>query len=123
MLLKEYALHVQISNYLSWVLTEDSYFTTVENSNHTGGSVGRTNQIKDKRKGVKAGFPDVLIIFKGLAYLIEIKVPKKDATPIQRAEHEKIRRAGGRVEVAHSLEEIREFLNKYHIPTRESIYV
>lgn len=123
MLLKEYALHVQISDYLCWVLNKDCYYTSVENSNHMGGMIGRANQVKDKRKGVKTGFPDLLIIYKGQIYLLEIKIPGKDPTPVQKQEHIRIRQAGGIVEVVHSIDEIRNFFNKYNIPTRESNYV
>lgn len=115
----EYVLHKQIAEFLTLVLIGGTYFTTVENSNHSGGTLARINQGKDKAKGVKAGFPDILLIHEGQAYTPEIKLPGKHSTKIQKEEQEKIRNAGGKTAEWHSIQEAFTSLKQWNIPVRE----
>lgn len=120
----EEEVHIQIADWLDLVLYPDTYFTTVEVSNQQGGSTGRNKQGRNKRRGVKTGFPDILLIYKGQVYLMEVKRYGKYATEVQLEEHEKLRIAGAIVhkDSVHNIEEARQFLKKYKIPTREIYY-
>jgi len=118
----EYTIHKQIAEYLTYVLTPLSYFTTVENSNHTGGTIGMIKQAQDKAKGVKAGFPDILIIHDGKYYGLEIKRPGAHATDKQIEQHNKIRKAGGAVEIVRSIEDVQLCLATWQILTRDMIH-
>lgn len=120
----EEVIHIQIADWLSRVLYPFTYFTTVEVSNQQGGNAGRNKQGRNKRRGVKTSFPDILIIHKGQCYLMEVKKYGKYATKEQLEEHDKIRAAGGIVNdnSVHNIEEARIFLKQNNIPTREVIY-
>ena len=120
----EEVIHIQIADWLSKVLFPDTYFTTVEVSNQQGGNAGRNKQGRNKRRGVKTSFPDILIIHKGQCYLMEVKKHGKHATKDQLEEHNKIRAAGGIVhdDSVHNIDEARIFLKKHNISTREIGY-
>lgn len=119
----EAVIHTQISDWLTAVLIPDTtYYTTIENSNQQGGKAGRIKQAKNKRRGVKTGFPDILIIYRGRAFFLEVKRYGKAATPRQKEEHAHIEKSGGVVRVVHNIEEVRQFFMEYQIQTRECIY-
>jgi hypothetical protein len=59
----------------------------------------------DEGMGASAGFPDLLVLRHGLAILLEVKLPKKKATPVQEAVHHFAYRHGMRVHVVRCLEE------------------
>jgi hypothetical protein len=58
------------------------------------------------------GLPDLLIIVLGHAIMAEIKTEAGRLKPIQKAEHDKIRRAGGTVVVSRGVEEIIAFIEE-----------
>lgn len=117
----EETVHTHISKWLDLVLLPGTYYTTVENSNRQGGAAGKIKQIKNKARGVKTGFPDILLIHSGKAFLMEIKRWGKYATPGQLAEHDKLRDAGAIVaeDSVHNIDEARIFLKNNNIPIRE----
>jgi hypothetical protein len=53
-----------------------------------------------------AGTPDILCIKYGIATWIEVKLPGKHSTPIQKARQDELRAAGCQVFEVHSLEEL-----------------
>lgn len=59
-----------------------------------------------------SGIPDLLICWKGGFYAIELKVGFNKATPIQEYVMREIRRAGGRVSVCRSVEDVKRFFEK-----------
>ena len=59
-----------------------------------------------------SGYPDIFICYKSGFVGIELKVPGKDATPIQHYVMKEIRAAGGKTAVCHSLDEVKEFMNE-----------
>lgn len=124
----ERAVHKNIVEWLSWNLTDRAYFHTTENSNHTGGTAGMINQRNDRLRGVRTGFPDLIIIYETKDEIsnlwesnilcLEIKRMGKKATDIQLAEHEKLRKAGADVEVVHSVDEMIAVVKKYNVPLK-----
>jgi hypothetical protein len=60
---------------------------------------------KAKRMGTLAGFPDLLVIWCGAVWAIEVKAPGNNPTPEQRAVGADIEAMGGRWGVARSVPE------------------
>lgn len=58
-----------------------------------------------KSMGVVPGVPDIVCIFQGRAYFLEMKAPKGRLTDAQRVVHERLRKAGANVAVAHGIDE------------------
>ena len=59
-----------------------------------------------------AGIPDLLLCIEGKFYAIELKVGREGPKKIQQYVINKIRAAGGKACVCHSVDEVREFLKK-----------
>ena len=59
-----------------------------------------------------AGIPDLIICKEGMFYAVELKVNSNKATPIQEYVMREIRKAGGRVKVCRSVEEVRNFITR-----------
>lgn len=60
----------------------------------------------------RAGIPDILGVFRGKAFAIEVKLPTGRVSEIQRLTLEKIHEAGGYVCIARSVEDAASFLAK-----------
>ncbi|MEO1945259.1 MAG: VRR-NUC domain-containing protein [Candidatus Thioglobus sp.] len=79
---------------------------------------GNRNLITAKKlqaEGVKAGVPDIALIYEGQAYFLEVKKPKTDTRAgvlsiTQKAMIERIEQAGGEVGIVHSVQEVIEQL-------------
>lgn len=68
---------------------------------------GKRNVIEAKRmkgEGVKAGIPDVHILFQSKLYCLEIKTEKGRLSPAQKAVGDQMRAAGAEVAVAKGLD-------------------
>ena len=63
-------------------------------------------------RGAVAGTPDIIACYRGKFIAIEVKRGKNEATDLQKARHEEIRRAGGAVCVMRDPEEVVSFLKK-----------
>jgi hypothetical protein len=59
----------------------------------------------------KSGIPDVLVCKEGRFFAAELKVGKNKATRLQLSVLRKIQRAGGRVAVCRSVDQVRNLLN------------
>ena len=59
-----------------------------------------------------AGIPDLIICKEGMFYAIELKVGSNKASPIQEFVMREISKAGGRVCVCRSVEEVSNFIGK-----------
>jgi hypothetical protein len=68
-----------------------------------------------KSIGTVAGVPDVVIIYRGQVYAIEIKTETGKLTDIQRDCHERLRRAGAEVATAFGLDEALEQLERWKL--------
>jgi len=69
-----------------------------------------------KRRGVKRGLPDFVVLFGGKLLGIEIKAGKGRATPDQVELCADWRALGALYEVARSLDEVQEILRMYGVP-------
>jgi hypothetical protein len=75
---------------------------------------------KLKAEGVKAGVPDITLIYDGLYYGIEIKKPKTDTpqgylSQNQKDRIRKIKKAGGEIGIARSVQDVIELLIEWKI--------
>lgn len=76
-----------------------------------GGKRNKVTASIMKAEGVKAGIPDICIIYDGQAYFLEVKKPKT-TTPkgrlseIQKERIEQIKEAGGEVAVVYSVADV-----------------
>jgi hypothetical protein len=59
-----------------------------------------------------SGIPDLLLCRKGFFYAIELKVGSNKATPIQEFVMREIRKAGGRVSISRSTEDVKQFIER-----------
>lgn len=139
---KEKQVHESIADYLNAVLIpERSEFTSHDASvglgiylpkntdssltrackNFYNGFV-RAAQNKFISKGVKKGWPDLLIHWEGGKSLwLEIKRKGKNPEDYQLEVHIRLNKLGVPVEVPRSVEDVRALLVKYNIPNRERL--
>ena len=58
-----------------------------------------------KAIGTVAGIPDIVCIFEGRTYALELKAEGGRLTDVQRVVHERLREAGADVAVAHGIDQ------------------
>lgn len=71
--------------------------------------------------GLKAGWPDLILIWRGRVLAIELKSPRGQLSPAQLEQHALLRANGVSVVVARSLEDIERALRDCAIPLRGSV--
>lgn len=123
----EEALHIQVADYLLAVLhPKKTLWTSIEVSNQQGGASGLQKQKKLRRKGVKAGWPDILIIWRNKGWCthvlgIELKA-KRDLSNAQLEVQCLFRDLMGYgYEVAKSVDRVKEILEQYRVPCKDHI--
>ena len=105
----EDALHMAVAQYLDLALPKDAAWTTVEH----GGKRTKAEAGKLKTKGVKPGWPDIIIFWRWEAIAIELKSEKGRLSPVQKKMHERLRIAGVHVYTAKCIEEVEGFLRAH----------
>ncbi len=73
---------------------------------------------RSKAMGMKAGTPDLVFVWKGRFVAIEVKLPGKSLSKVQKEVHELIGLAGGVRHTVHSLVELEMFLQVIGVPMR-----
>ena len=73
-----------------------------------------------KAIGTVAGVPDLICIFQGRCYALELKAGRGRLTDVQRVVHERLRAAGAEVAVAHGIDEALAWLEVWHLLRRSS---
>ena len=99
--MSEAQLHRAVATYLTFALPKDAVWTTV---GHGGGGKVRGAQLK--AMGLKAGWPDIQILMRGLFVGIELKGPKGKTSPEQDSIAHSIEKAGGHYYVCRSLDDV-----------------
>ena len=74
----EAALHRAVAQYLTVALPKDAFWTTIPSGG--GGKIRGANL---KRMGLKPGVPDILIVYRGLPFFIELKSKAGRVSPEQ----------------------------------------
>lgn len=110
----EQALQKAVTEYLGWVLPPDVPWTAI---GHGGGGAARGAILKGM--GVKPGWPDLHLIWRGRACYIELKAGQA-LSPAQKAVHASIVAAGGVVAICHSIDQVQDILDVWGVPTRDS---
>jgi hypothetical protein len=113
--MSEWKLQQACATFLSATLPRDCYWTSVDAGQ--GAMNLRAAQMR-KARGVRAGFVDMLVVWGGRFYGVELKGSKGRLSDIQQITHAQIRDAGGQVEVCHSVEELERALRAWGIPLR-----
>ncbi len=104
----EDGFHMAVAQFLDLALPRDAAWTTVE----CGGERPTREAERLKAKGVKPGWPDVQIVYRGRLIVIELKAPGKTPSKIQKAMHEQLILAGALVyPAATRLEHVEGFLS------------
>lgn len=110
----EHRLHVSVAKFLNVALPLDAWWTTIPTA---GSSLQQGAKIK--ARGYKAGTPDLVILWQGRTYWLELKAPKGTVDPLQRQCHEALMRAGSKVGIARDLNDVQYWLDaQWSIPLR-----
>ncbi len=109
-------LHRQVAEYLGAVVLAPAFWTTFPS-----GSGGKARGGQLKAKGLKPGVPDILIVNEGRAYFVELKAAKGRLSSDQKERIRAIILAGGQVNLARSLGDVRAALVHFGIPCREHV--
>lgn len=113
--MSEHRLQQACAAFLSAVLPRDCYWTSVDAGQ--GAMNIRAAQMR-KARGVKAGFCDMLVVWRGGFYGLELKATNGRVSDIQQTTHAQIREAGGQVSVCRSIEDVERALRHWGIPLR-----
>lgn len=113
--MSEWKLQQACAAFLSATLPRDCYWTSVDAGQ--GAMNLRAAQMR-KARGVKAGFCDMLVVWRGGFYGVELKASKGRVSDIQELTHAQIREAGGQVSVCRSIEDVERALRHWGIPLR-----
>lgn len=111
----ELATHRAVAEYLQAVLPPSVFWTTFP-----AGGGGRARGAQLKAIGLQAGVPDILVIYCGRTYFIELKAPRGRLSEAQETCHPRIWEAGAPVGIAKSVDDVRSLLAGWGIPTREA---
>ena len=111
----EETLQRAVAQYLDLALPEDCWWTSIP-----AGGGGRIRGAILKGMGYKPGTPDILIIWNGRGYWIELKVEKRGLSAAQKACHDRLRIAGSVVSRCYAVDEVEGQLKWWGLPLRAS---
>ena len=106
----EEKFHRDVAGYLDLALPDGCWYTTI---GHGGG--GEFRGIRLKAAGMKAGVPDILLISNSIALFIELKSNTGVLSDTQKETIPAIEKAGGRVKVCRTLEDVETALLAWNI--------
>lgn len=117
--ISENQLHTNVAMFLDLSLPNGALWQHSMNE----GKRGAVYQAKLKSHGVRAGWPDIQVVYEGRSYFIELKRPaspgrrKGELTTAQKSMHAQLLDAGAQVAVCYSLGDVQDFLIS-HIPLK-----
>jgi hypothetical protein len=119
----EAALQRQIVGYLTWALAPPAMFTSFP-----AGGGGQMRGMILKGTGLRAGMPDLMFLYDSRTWFIELKTEKDTIrkvrkgvlSKVQKDTHADLLAARQVVETARNLDEVKELLALWAIPTRET---
>lgn len=115
----EHELQVTCAAYLDWALPDDAAWCHVPNEGKRSKAAGA----RLKREGLKPGWPDIEVIYRGRSIFIELKAPGKYPSKVQRDIHTRLTMAGCLVmPCCRSIDAMVEFL-KLFIPLKGRVVV
>lgn len=117
----EAVIHKSVAELLSKTLKPCVVWTTVEVSNGRGGEAARWQQVKNKMRGVKTGWPDIQLFWPYKDYTrglcIELKRKGNNATDPQLECHEELAVANIPTIICRSTDDVKAALHEYDVPT------
>jgi hypothetical protein len=108
----EQALHTAVAHFLDAALAPGVFWTSLD---HAGG--GATVGAFRKARGVRKGLPDIMLLFGGRVFFIELKSEAGRLSPAQKEFSAILVRQCIAHDVARSLNEVIGLLGKWKIPT------
>ena len=110
--MRESDLHAAVVQFLALALPREAVY------HHSPNAARRTRReiAEIKSHGMRTGWPDLEIVYRGGVYFIELKAPNKHVSPEQAQCHRELRCAGARVGVARSLVEVSLLLASWGFP-------
>lgn len=110
----EHKLQIAINAFLRLALPEDAFLTSIDHARKQSAEAG----MFQKMRGIRAGIPDMVIVYRGVAHWLEIKTDKGTLSDAQWHVHREIRNALGFVAVVRSVAETEHALRVWGIPLR-----
>lgn len=110
----EQTLHLAVARFLSVALPEDAFWWHTPN----GGKRGIVEAKLFKLMGVKAGVPDIFVLYAGTLHGIELKAPKGRVSVSQKDAAYKLFRAGCTTHDCRSVESVETALRLAGVPLR-----
>lgn len=114
----EDVIHEAVARLLRVVLPPSVWWSTIEHRNAKSVAEGG----KRKKRGVKAGVPDILLCWRGVLHCIELKNRAGSLSPAQIDQRHEILNAGGRWALCRSVDDVTAQLARWGIPTRVAGY-
>jgi len=111
----EESLQKSVCQYLDRVLPDDAFYFAIPNQRGTRSKI--ENMIL-KTLGVKAGVPDLCILYKGFAHFVELKAKGRKASDAQTLVAAEIRLAGAGWTLSRSVESVEDSLQRWKIPLK-----
>jgi len=117
----EAVIHKAVAEALSKTLKPCVVWTTVEVSNGRGGEAARWQQVKNKMRGVKTGWPDLQLFWPYKDYTrglcIELKRKGENPKQVQLDCHDELAKANIPTIICRSWDEVKAALDVYEVPT------
>lgn len=110
----EFRLACVVADFLDMALPSDAVWFAIPNGEKRSVTTGA----RLKRIGVKAGAPDLLIIYRGRAHFIELKAPDGELSNVQKSMAAAIIGAGGEFDLCRSLDTMVELCDAWEVPLR-----
>jgi hypothetical protein len=107
----EAALQRSVIQHLTWRARPGAFFFHVP----LGGYRTYVEGAILKAIGTVAGVPDIICIFQGRVYALELKAGRGRLTDVQRVVHERLREAGANVAVAHGIDQALAQLERWQL--------
>lgn len=114
----ETGLQLAVAQFLDMTLPEDAVW-------HHSPNEGARNPAFAallKRKGTRAGWPDIEIIYSGGIFAIELKNKNEPLLPSQEKLHPRLTIAGARLAICRSVVDVQNALDTWNIPTRARVF-
>jgi len=110
----ESSLQQAVVGYLDWALPDDALVFAIPN--------GGMRHVRAKQRlaaeGLRAGIPDLLVLWRGRPIFIELKARRGQLRPVQRAMHARLVYCGAEVAVCKYVEAVEGVLRGYQVPLR-----
>ena len=115
MLAGEFAFQAEVASFLDDALPAGTFWTSVESFAGLDDPTLRTRLIE---RGVKCGFPDVLVVHRGRLIVLELKTGAAELSPAQERVRSDLRTAGAAGHLARDLVAVEDALRGEGVPLR-----